>query len=46
MIEGCFQRMETAGESTAPIVEIYLRGLRTMSAAAQYHNCRRNWKNQ
>jgi two-component system chemotaxis sensor kinase CheA len=39
MIEGCFQRMGTSGEPTAPVVEMYLRGLKTMSAAAQYHNC-------
>jgi two-component system chemotaxis sensor kinase CheA len=39
MIEGCFQRMETSGESTGPLVEIYLRGLRALSTAAQYQNC-------
>jgi two-component system chemotaxis sensor kinase CheA len=39
MIEGCFQRMETSSESTGPVVEIYLRGLRTLSTAAQYRNC-------
>jgi two-component system chemotaxis sensor kinase CheA len=40
MIEGCFKRLESSGESpAAPVIETYLRGLRTWSAAAQYQNC-------
>ncbi len=39
MIEGCFRRMENGGESTGPVLETWLRGLRTLSAAARYGNC-------
>jgi two-component system chemotaxis sensor kinase CheA len=39
MIEGCFSRVESDGEFTKPIIETYLRGLKTLSAAAQYRNC-------
>jgi two-component system chemotaxis sensor kinase CheA len=40
MIEGCFRRLASSGESpAAPVIETYLRGLRTWSAAAQYQNC-------
>jgi len=38
MIAGCFQRLETDGEASGPILEIYRRGLRTWSAAVQYSN--------
>jgi two-component system chemotaxis sensor kinase CheA len=38
MIAGCFERLEGGGE-TAPILETYLRGLKTWSAAARYRNC-------
>ena len=36
IIEGCFRRMEEDGEASRPILETYLRGLKTMAAAAQY----------
>ncbi len=36
MIAGCFERMEDDG---AGAIETYLRGLKTLSAAAQYQNC-------
>ena len=39
MIAGCFARMENDGESTGPVLETYLRGLKTLSAATQYRNC-------
>jgi two-component system, chemotaxis family, sensor kinase CheA len=39
MIAGCFQRMEDEGEPSGPILATYLRGLKTLSAAAQYRNC-------
>jgi two-component system chemotaxis sensor kinase CheA len=39
MIAGCFERIENGGESTGPVLETYLRGLKTLSAAAQYRNC-------
>ena len=39
MIEGCFRRMEMVGEATLPILQTYLRGLKTMTAAAQYQGC-------
>jgi two-component system, chemotaxis family, sensor kinase CheA len=39
MIAGCFQRMEKGGESTGSILETYRRGLKTLSAAAQYRTC-------
>jgi two-component system chemotaxis sensor kinase CheA len=39
MIAGCFARMENEGEPTGPVLETYLRGLKTLSAAAQYRNC-------
>ncbi len=39
MIAGCFQRLEDDGASTAPLLETYLRGLKTLSAAARYRNC-------
>jgi two-component system chemotaxis sensor kinase CheA len=39
MIAGCFARMENDGESSGPILETYLRGLKTLSAATQYKNC-------
>jgi len=39
MIAGCFERLEQGGESTAPVLDTYLRGLKTWSAAARYRNC-------
>jgi two-component system chemotaxis sensor kinase CheA len=39
MIAGCFQRMEKGGGPTAPILETYLRGLKTLSAATKYRTC-------
>ena len=39
MIASCFERIENGGESTGPVLETYLRGLKTLSAAAQYRNC-------
>jgi len=39
MIASCFQRMEDDGEATRPVLETWLRGLRTLSAAARYRNC-------
>ena len=39
MIAGCFQRMENDGESTVPILQTYLRGVKTLSAAARYREC-------
>jgi two-component system chemotaxis sensor kinase CheA len=40
MIAGCFSRMENDGEFTNPVIETYLRGLKTLSAAVKYRNCR------
>jgi len=40
LIAGCFQRLENESESTGPVLETYRRGLKTLSAAAQYQNCR------
>jgi two-component system chemotaxis sensor kinase CheA len=39
MIALCFQRVENGGESTGPVLETYLRGIKTLSAAAQYRHC-------
>src|ERR1035437_1838038 len=39
MIAGCFERMENDSQSTGPVLETYLRGLKTLSAAVQYRNC-------
>jgi hypothetical protein len=39
MIAGCFRRMENDSGSTGPVLQTYLRGLKTLSAAAQYANC-------
>jgi chemotaxis protein histidine kinase CheA len=39
MIASCFRRMENDSESTGPVLQTYLRGLKTLSAAAQYRNC-------
>lgn len=38
MIEGCLQRLESDGESTGPVIEPYLRGLKSLAAAARYQN--------
>jgi two-component system, chemotaxis family, sensor kinase CheA len=38
MIAGCLQRMENDSGPPGPVLETYLRGLKTLSAAAQYHN--------
>jgi len=39
MIAGCFQRLENDGEFTEPVLQTYLRGLKTLSAAAHYRKC-------
>jgi len=39
MIEGCFSRMEENSAPTLPVLETYLRGINTLSTAAQYRNC-------
>ncbi len=39
MIAGCFARMQDDGTSTGPVLATYLRGLKTLSAAAQYRQC-------
>ena len=39
MIAGCFECMENEGAATPPVQATYLRGLKTLSAAAQYRNC-------
>jgi two-component system chemotaxis sensor kinase CheA len=39
MIAGCFDRIGNEAASTGPVLEIYLRGLKTLSAAVQYRNC-------
>jgi two-component system chemotaxis sensor kinase CheA len=39
MIAGCFERMENEGAATPPVLATYLRGLKTLSAAAQYRHC-------
>jgi two-component system chemotaxis sensor kinase CheA len=39
MIAGCLQRMGDDCESTSPVIETYLRGVKTLSAAARYRNC-------
>jgi len=38
MIAGCFQRAESNGGFTRSLLETYLRGLKTLSAAALYGN--------
>jgi len=38
MIAGCLERMEGDQEAAGPILETYLRGVRTLSAAARYRN--------
>ena len=39
MIAGCFERMETHDEFKGPALKTYVRGLKTLSAAAHYRNC-------
>jgi two-component system chemotaxis sensor kinase CheA len=39
MIAGCLQQMGDDCESTSPVIETYLRGVKTLSAAAKYRNC-------
>ncbi len=39
MIAGCLRRLETAGESPGPVLQTWVRGLKTLAAAAQYGNC-------
>jgi two-component system chemotaxis sensor kinase CheA len=39
MMEGCFRRLESDPEPARPVIEAWLRGLRTLSAAARYQNC-------
>ena len=39
MIAGCLRRIEKDGESSGPVLQTYLRGLKTLSAAAQYRKC-------
>jgi two-component system chemotaxis sensor kinase CheA len=40
MITVCFQQMESNSDTRGPVLETYLRGLKTLSAAAQYRHCR------
>ncbi|QOY86734.1 chemotaxis protein CheA [Paludibaculum fermentans] len=39
LIDSCFQRIGNGGEATRPVLETYLRGLKTLSAAVQYRHC-------
>jgi two-component system chemotaxis sensor kinase CheA len=39
MIAGCLLRMEEDGELSGAIIGTYMRGLKTLSAAAKYRNC-------
>ena len=39
MIAGCFERLESDPESSGTVLETYVRGLRTWSAAARYRPC-------
>ena len=39
MITGCLRMMEDGIEPTSPVITTYLRGLKTLSAAAKYRNC-------
>jgi two-component system chemotaxis sensor kinase CheA len=39
MIEGCLRRIEDGGAPNPGILQTYLRGLQTWSAAAQYRDC-------
>jgi two-component system chemotaxis sensor kinase CheA len=39
MIADCLRRMEDGLDPTSPVIATYLRGLRTLSAAAQYQKC-------
>jgi two-component system chemotaxis sensor kinase CheA len=38
MITGCLRMMEDGLEPTSPVITTYLRGLKTLSAAAKYRN--------
>jgi two-component system chemotaxis sensor kinase CheA len=38
MIDGCLQRLKGGEESTGPVLETYLRGLKNLAAAAKYQN--------
>jgi two-component system chemotaxis sensor kinase CheA len=39
MISGCCQRLEEGAEATRPMLQTWLRGIKTLSAAAQYRHC-------
>jgi two-component system chemotaxis sensor kinase CheA len=39
MIASCLERLESDSESSGPVLQTYLRGLKTLSAAVQYRNC-------
>jgi two-component system chemotaxis sensor kinase CheA len=39
IIQSCFRRLEDSSAPATPILETYLRGLKTLSAAAQYRDC-------
>ena len=39
MIASCIGRIESDPEPPSPVLDTYRRGLRTLSAAAQYQNC-------
>jgi len=39
IIADCLLRMKGDCESTSPVIETYLRGVNTLSAAARYRNC-------
>jgi two-component system chemotaxis sensor kinase CheA len=39
MIADCLRRIESGLEPASPVLATYLRGLKTLAAAAQYRNC-------
>ena len=39
IVAGCLLRMKGDCESTSPVVQTYLRGVKTLTAAARYRNC-------
>jgi two-component system chemotaxis sensor kinase CheA len=39
MMEGCLRRMEGEAGPQKPVLETYLRGIKTLSAAAHYRKC-------
>lgn len=39
LIEGCFRRLESEEGPTSAVLQTYLRGVKTLSAAAKYRKC-------